>query len=99
MDMNTGSDTQIYTFGRGSPVTYKLPKTFYSGTCSVTLDMVYDDQRERLTMPVIQDVALRLALRCATGPTFNLGGVAAVSSKNLLHVTIIGGQPLFKTLE
>ena len=87
--MSTGSDTLTYTFGRGR-ATYKLPKTFHSGTCSVTLDMVYDDQRERLTLAVVQDVALRLALRCATGPIFNLGGVAAVSPKKLLHVTIIG---------
>ena len=90
MEMNKGSDTRTYTFGRGSHATYTLPKTFYSGTCSVTLDMVYDDQLERLTLAVIQDVALRLALRCAIGPIFNLGGVAAVSPKNVLYVTVVG---------
>ena len=86
------SDTRIYTFGRGSGdgITYKLPKTFESGTCSITLDMVYDDQRDRLTLATIQDAARRLALVCTTGPVFTVGGLSAVGPTRVLYVTILG---------
>lgn len=91
--MVVGSDTRIYTFGRGSGVNYKLPKSFESGTCSVTLDMIYDDDRDMLTLPVVQDIANTLALRCATGPVFNLGGIAAVGPANVLYITMMGIKP------
>lgn len=90
--MHAGTDTGVYTFGRGSRATYKLPKTFFSGTCVVNLDMVYDDQLDRLTFETIRETVLTLALRCTAGTVFNRGGVAAVGPKNVLHVTILGSQ-------
>lgn len=90
IEMHKATDTRLYTFGRGSHATYKLPKTFFKGTCVLTLDMVYDDQLDSLTFDVIRDTIFSLALRCATGPVFDRGGVAAVGPRNVLHVTIIG---------
>lgn len=90
LEMKTSTDTEVHTFGRGSSATYKLPKSFYSGTCVVTLDMAYDDQTDKLTLREIQDAAFTLALRCATGSVFNVGGIIAVGSKKVLHVTILG---------
>ena len=92
-EMTIGMDAQVYTFGRGSRATYKLPKTFYSGTCAVTLDMIYEDQIDRLSFETIQDATFRLALRCTSGPVFDVGGVAAVGPRKLLHVTILGIGP------
>lgn len=91
-EIATGSDTRIYTFGRrrSSGVNYKLPKTFESGTCTMTLDMIYDDQQDMLTLAMIKDTALRLALRCSTGPVFNVGGIEAVGPKGVLYITMIG---------
>lgn len=84
-----GADIQ-YTFGRGGRVTYKLPKTFFSGTCVINLDMVFDEQTDKLTLLEVQQAALDLARRCTTGTDFRTGGVAAVGPKNVLYITIIG---------
>lgn len=89
-EINTGTDMRLYTFGRGSRATYKLPRTFHSGTCVINLDMVYDDQTDKLTLPEVQQAALALALRCATGTVFNTGGVTAVGGRKVLQITIIG---------
>lgn len=90
LEINKGKDKQRYIFGRGSLATYKLPKTFSSGTCVVNLDMVYNDQMDSLTILEIQEAAFDLALRCATGTTFNQGGVAAVGPSEVLYITILG---------
>ena len=93
IDMHKGSDMRVYTFGRGRRATYKLPRTFFGGTCVVNLDMVYDDQSDRLTFEVVRETIFTLALRCTTGPVFKQGGSVAVGPKNVLHVTIIGREP------
>ena len=90
IEMHKGTEKRFYIFGRGIYATYQLPKTFFSGTCVLTLDMVYDDQLDSLTFDVIRDTIFGLALRCATGPVFDSGGIAAVGPRNVLHVTIFG---------
>lgn len=85
-----GRDTRLYTFGRGGRATYKLPKTFFSGTCVINLDMVYDEQTDKMTLLEVQQAALGLALRCTTSTVYKMGGVAAVGPRNVLYVTIIG---------
>lgn len=79
-----------YIFGRGSRVTYKLPKTFHSGSCTLTLDMVHDDQKARLTIEEIAHTASILIARCTTDTIFKYGGVMAVGPSNVLYITIIG---------
>ena len=79
-----------YVFGRGDRVTYKLPKTFHSGTCALTLDMVYDDQTARLTILEVATTASSLIVRCTTGTLFQYGGSLAVGPSNVLYITIIG---------
>ena len=79
-----------YIFGRGDRVTYKLPKTFHSGTCVLTLDMVYDDQTARLTIRDVANTASNLIVRCTTGAIFKYGGSIAVGPSNVLYITIIG---------
>ena len=79
-----------YIFGRGDQVTYKLPKTFHSGTCTLTLDMVYDDQTARLTILEVANTASNLIVRCTTGAIFKYGGSLAVGPSDVLYVTIIG---------
>ena len=95
-EMYRGSDMRVYTFGRGprsSGVTYRLPKTFHVRTCVLTLDMVYEDQKDRLSFFQVREVALNLALLCTTGYFFRVGGIQAVEPRNLLFVTIIGATP------
>ena len=79
-----------YIFGRGDRATYKLPKTFHSGTCALTLDMVYDDQTARLTFREIANTASNLIVRCTTGAIFKYGGSIAVGPSNVLYITVIG---------
>ena len=83
---------RYYTFGRGDGATYKLPKTFSSGSCIVNLDMIYDEQTDRLTIPEVRQAALDLAAQCTTGTDFNLGGIEAVKPRNVLCVTIFGSR-------
>ena len=90
MEMPRRTDSRVYTFGRGSHVTDKLPRDFQHGTCFVSLDMIYDDQVDELTFSEIRAAAIALALRCTTGSVFNLGGVAVVRPRNVLHITIMG---------
>ena len=79
-----------YVFGRGNQVTYKVPKTFASGTCALTLDMVYDDQSARLTISEVAKAASNLMVRCTTGILFQYGGIIAVGPSDVLYVTIMG---------
>ena len=81
-----------YIFGRGDGVTYKLPKSFYSGTCTLTLDMVYDDQTATLTVSEVADTAYDLIELCTTGRVFKYGGSIAVRPSNVLYVTIVGAR-------
>lgn len=90
MEIPGSTDSRIYTFGRGSHATYKLPRNFHHGTCFVTLDMIYDDQVDKLTFSEIRAAAIALALRCTTGDVFDLGGVTVVRPRNVLHITIMG---------
>ncbi|KAF6227480.1 hypothetical protein HO133_008924 [Letharia lupina] len=90
MQITKGSVMEHYTFGRGRHATYKLPKTFHSGTCVVNLDMVYDDQEDTMTLLEIQGAAFALAIQCTAGAVFNLGGIEAVGPKKQLYVTIVG---------
>ena len=83
-----------YIFSRNSHSTYKLPRSFYSGTCFITLDMLHDEQMDILTLAQVREAALALALDCTTGPVFDLGGVRAVEPRNLLYITIMGIAPL-----
>ena len=92
-EMHRSTDHRRYTFGRGSSATYKLPRTFQSGTCVITLDMVYDEQNDKLTFAEVREAALALALRCTSGPVFNVGGVKAVEPKKVLYITILGAVP------
>ena len=94
LEMNARRDLRRYTFGRGSHATYKLPKTFESGTCSVNLDMVYDEQTDRLTLAEVEQAAFALASQCATGQILNLGGIVAVGPKKVLYITILGIRAL-----
>ena len=89
-EMDKGTGTRPYIFGRGDDVNYKLPRTFISGTCLVNLDMVYDDDRDTLPFLAIKDVARDLATRCIDGSVFKVGGVASVSPRKLLYITIMG---------
>ncbi|KAM0801401.1 hypothetical protein BDR22DRAFT_820906 [Usnea florida] len=79
-----------YIFGRGDGVTYKLPKNFDSGSCTLNLDMVYDDQTATLTVSEVADTASDLIELCTTGIVFKYGGSIAVRPSNVLYVTIIG---------
>ena len=95
-EMHKGSDMRVYTFGRGprtTGVTYRLPKTFRVRTCVLTLDMVFEDQRDRLSFFQVREVALNLALQCTMGLYFKVGGVQSVEPRNLLFVTIFGAAP------
>lgn len=95
-EMHHGSDMRVYTFGRGprsSGVTYRLPKTFCVGTCVLTLDMVYEEQMDRLSFFQVNEVALNLALQCTNGHYFNVGGVESVEPRNVLFITIFGAAP------
>ena len=84
------SGSTSFLFGRGDLVTYKLPRTFFSGTCALNLDMVYDDQTARLTILQVGNAALNVIRRCTSGPVFNRGGSIVVGPSNVLYVTIIG---------
>ena len=88
-EIHTG-DMRIYTFGRGPGVTYQLPKTFHVLTCVITLDMVYEDQRDRLSIMQVREAALDLAVQCTNGYYFKVGGVLSVEPKNVLFITIFG---------
>ena len=83
-----------YIFSRSSHSTYKLPRSFHSGTCFINLDMLHDEQTDILTLNQVREAALALALDCTTGPVFDLGGVRAVEPRNLLYITIMGVAPL-----
>ena len=96
MEMHHGSDMRVYTFGRGprsSGVTYRLPKTFRVRTCVLTLDMVYEDQKERLSFFQVHEAALNLAQQCTTGIWFHFGGILAVEPNNVLFITMFGVNP------
>ena len=84
--------TWDYTFSRGDRGNFKLPAFFRSGTCLISLDMLYDDQMDRLTVLEVQETALNLALRCTNSPDFKTGGIVAMGPKNVLYITIIGVQ-------
>ena len=91
-EMDTG-DTRVYTFGRGtraSGVTYPLPRTFRVLTCVITLDMVYGDQQDRLSIMAVREAALNLALQCTDGYYFKEGGISSVEPRNVLFITILG---------
>ena len=88
--MHTARDLRVYIFGRGERATYKLPKMFRSGTCVLNLDMVYEDQVDRLSLIQVREAALDLALRCTSGHLFNSGGILAVEPNNILYITIFG---------
>ena len=95
-EMNKGSDMRVYTYGsapRSSGVTYRLPKSFHVRTCHLTLDMVHEDQKDRLSFIQVREVALSLALLCTNGYYFHVGGIQAVEPRNLLYITIIGARP------
>ena len=95
-EMNKGTGPRVYTFGRGprsSGVTYRLPKTFHVRTCVLTLDMVYEDQKDRLSFFEVREVATNLALQCSNGYYFRVGGIQSVEPKNVLFITIIGAAP------
>ena len=92
--MPRSSGRRRYVFGRSSHSTYKLPASFHSGTCFITLDMLHDEQTDILTLTQIREAALALALDCTTGPAFDLGGVQAVEPRHLLYITILGMAPL-----
>ncbi|CAF9942654.1 hypothetical protein IMSHALPRED_004347 [Imshaugia aleurites] len=93
MEMPPRTDPRTYTFGRGLYASYKLPKTFINGTCLVNLDMVYDEQEDDLTFSEIRDAAFNLAIQCAAGGKFKMGGVAAVRPRNVMYITIMGVRP------
>ena len=87
---------RVYTFGRGprsSGVTYRLPKTFHVRTCVLTLDMVHEDQRDRLSFFQVRETALNLAVQCTNGVYFRVGGIQAVEPRNVLFITIFGAAP------
>ena len=86
-------DTRIYTFGRGSRATYTLPRNFHRGTCLLTLDMVYEEQTDRMSFSDIRQAALLLALRCTGTPSFRWGGIRAVPPNNILWITMLGVDP------
>ena len=95
-EMHKGSDMRVYTFGRGprsTGVTYRLPKTFRVRSCVLTLDMVYEDQMDRLSFFQVREVALNLALQCTMGLYFKVGGVQSVEPRNVLFITIFGAAP------
>ena len=81
---------QDYSFGRGDDATYKLPRTFYRGTCLINLDMIYDDQTDSLTLREVREAALDLARQCTNGHVFNVGGSKAVEPRKVLYITILG---------
>ena len=89
-NMSRGKATQPCTFSRGRPADVKLPKNFSSGSCLVTLDMVYDDQIDTVTFSDIRDRALALAFQCTRNPIHDNGGVAPVGPMEILYITIIG---------
>ena len=93
-EMHRSTDHRRYIFGRGRSATYKLPRTFQSGTCVINLDMVYDEDNDKLTFLEVRGAALALALRCTSGPIFRVGGVKAVEPKKVLYITILGAVPL-----
>ena len=92
-DMHTEADMQVYTFGRGNDVTYKLPRTFWRGTCVINLDMVFEHQTDRLTFWEVRETALVLARQCTSGQPFNTGGMVTLEPNNVLHITIFGTTP------
>ena len=92
-EMPRSSDRQRYVFGRGSLATYKLPRSFYSGTCFVTLDMIHIEETDVMTLSRVREAALALALECTSGPVFDLGGIQAIEPRNLLYITIMGRAP------
>lgn len=92
-EMHTEADMQMYTFGRGNDVTYKLPRTFWRGTCVINLDMVFDHQTDRLTFWEVRETALILARQCTSGQPFNAGGMVTVEPHNVLYITIFGTTP------
>ena len=84
---------RTYVFGRGpriSGVTYRLPKTFRVRTCIITLDMVYEEQQDRLSFFAIREAALDLAVQCTSGPVFEVGGIQSVEPRHLLFITMFG---------
>lgn len=93
MEMHSTTDAKMYIFGRGSDATYKLPRYFQSGTCMLSLDMVYSDQTDRLTFARVRQLALALASQCATVPVLNVGGIAAVEPRDVLYILIQGIVP------
>lgn len=92
-EMHTEADMQVYTFGRGDDVTYKLPRTFWKGTCVINIDMVFNHQTDRLTFWEVRETALTLARRCTSDQPYNLGGITTVKPNNVLYVTIFGASP------
>ena len=93
MGMRSRMDTRRYIFGRGSRATFKLPRSFHEGTCHITLDMVLDDDTDRLTFAEVREAALDLAIRCTIASPFDRGGIEAVAPRKVLHITIIGTRP------
>ena len=96
VEMGKGSGMRVYTFGRGprsSGVTYRLPKTFHVRTCVLNLDMVLEDQKDRLSFFEVREVVLNLAVQCTNGYFFRVGGSKSVGPRNLLFVTIFGAAP------
>lgn len=95
-DMYRGSNMRVYTFGRGprsSGVTYRLPKTFHVRTCVLYLDMVHNDDQDRLSFFQVREVAQSLAVLCTNGYFFRVGGIQAVEPRQLLYITIFGAAP------
>ena len=88
-EMARGKGDRIYNLGRGSGVTYQLPKSFINGTCFLTLDMIYEDETDGLRFPQIQEAVDVLARRCAS-TYFDRGGIVAVGPRKVLYVTIFG---------
>lgn len=91
-EMHTEADMQEYTFGRGNDVTYKLPRTFWRGTCVINIDMVFDQQTDRLTFWEVRETALALARRCTSDEPRNLGGIVTVEPNNVLYITVFGAS-------
>ena len=92
--IHRSTDSRRYTFSRGRQAQYPLPKSYSSGTCQITLDMIYDEQVDRLTFPQIQHAALILATRCTDGPIYRAGGVGSVGPDHVMYITILGMKAL-----
>ena len=93
MGMHDRTDTRQYIFGRGRRANFRLPRYYEKGTCHITLDMVYEDQTDRLTFAEVCEEALDLAVHCTLGYNFDRGGIDTVGLRKLLHITIFGMAP------